>query len=166
MTGQAIRRGDRDKNLVGFQVGEVHYAVQIGKVREIINPLPTVDLPHAPPAVEGVADHRGDVVPVLDLRIRFGLERRGRTRRTKWVIVDVMGRAVGLVVDNVTDVFGATVDEERAVPQLGTGDDVRGIESCFMYQGELVFVIDTQQVGQAAAAIDVSALNAVAGRAP
>ena len=55
MADSAARRGDRTKNLVGFQVGDVRYALEILRVREIINPLPTVALPHAPKVVLGVA---------------------------------------------------------------------------------------------------------------
>src|SRR5687767_5938994 len=106
-SGTGVRRGDRTKNLVGFLVGDVRYAVDILRVREIINPLPVVPLPHAPPVVVGVADHRGQVVPVIDLRRRFGLPLIEITRRTKWIIVRAGERASGLVVDAVTDVFGA-----------------------------------------------------------
>ena len=78
----ARRRTSRDKNLVGFTIAEVHYALDIDRVREILRPLPLVPLPHAPPAVLGVADYRGEVVPVLDLRRRFGLPPSEATRRS------------------------------------------------------------------------------------
>ena len=68
------QRHDPSKNLVGFIVGDVHYAVSIHRVREIANPLQLVALPKAPRAVTGVADYRGEVVPVIDLRVRFGLD--------------------------------------------------------------------------------------------
>jgi len=68
------QRHDPSKSLVGFFVGNVHYAVPIGRVREISNPLEMVPLPHAPHAVIGVADYRGEVVPVVDLRMRFGMD--------------------------------------------------------------------------------------------
>ena len=61
------------KSLVGFLIGDVSYAVPIAVVREISKPLTVVALPHAPPAVIGVADYRGEVIPVLDMRARFGL---------------------------------------------------------------------------------------------
>ena len=75
----------------------------------------------------GVADYRGEVVPVIDLRVRFGLPEAEVTRRTKWIIVDVDARFVALVVDAVTEVFGTGGQELRPVPSLGGGDDVRGI---------------------------------------
>lgn len=157
-SGQASRRADRSKNLVGFLVGSVQYAVSIFEVREIINPMPVVELPHAPAVVLGVTDHRGEVVPIIDLRLRFGLESSARTRRTKWVVVELDGRAVGLVVDAVTEVFGTTSADERAVPALGRGDDVRGIAQVFNHGGKLVFVIDVARVAAPARGLDVDAV--------
>lgn len=148
-------RSDRTKNLVGFVVGDVRYAVDILRVREIINPLPIVPLPHAPRAIVGVADHRGLVVPVLDLRKRFGLPEGAVTRRTKWVIVRLESRAVGLVVDAVTDVFGGTEPDQRDVPRLGVGDAARGITAVYEHEDELVFVLDIDRIAAAAEAIDM-----------
>ncbi|MCB9628312.1 MAG: purine-binding chemotaxis protein CheW [Sandaracinaceae bacterium] len=139
-------------------VGSVQYAVSIFEVREIINPMPVVELPHAPAVVLGVTDHRGEVVPIIDLRLRFGLESSARTRRTKWVVVELDGRAVGLVVDAVTEVFGTTSADERAVPALGRGDDVRGIAQVFNHGGKLVFVIDVARVAAPARGLDVDAV--------
>ena len=142
------QRHDPSKNLVGFIVGEVHYAVSIHRVREIANPLQLVTLPKAPRAVTGVADYRGEVVPVIDLRIRFGLEGEEVTRRTKWIVVDVEGRFVALVVDAVTEVFGTGGQELRPVPSLGGGDDVRGITGVTSHLGTLTFVLDTRRFGE------------------
>lgn len=142
------QRHDPSKNLVGFIVGEVHYAVSIHRVREIANPLNLVALPKAPRAVTGVADYRGEVVPVIDLRVRFGLPEEEVTRRTKWIIVDVDGRFVALVVDAVTEVFGTGGQELRSVPSLGGGDDVRGISGVTSHLGTLTFVLDTRRFGE------------------
>jgi purine-binding chemotaxis protein CheW len=142
------QRHDPSKNLVGFVVGEVQYAVSIHRVREIANPLTLVGLPQAPAAVVGVADYRGEVVPVIDLRVRFGLEAVGTTRRTKWIIVDLESRFVALVVDAVTEVFGTGGAELRSVPSLGGGDDVRGISGVTSHLGTLTFVLDTARFGE------------------
>jgi purine-binding chemotaxis protein CheW len=136
-------RSDTNKNLVGFSVGDVHYAIDIAKVREIVNPLPLTALPHTPGEVAGVADHRGEVVPVIDLRVRFSLERRQAGRGTKWILVTLGGRTVGLVVDSVTDVFGARADDIRPTPEVGGNSDRRGISGVARYDGKLTFVLDT-----------------------
>ena len=62
-------------------------------------PLPTLALPHVPSEIVGVVDHRGDVVPVIDLRKRFGVEPRGRERDMRWIIVSRGERLFGLAVD-------------------------------------------------------------------
>jgi purine-binding chemotaxis protein CheW len=147
------------KSLVGFVVGDVQYAVPIARVVEIANPLQIVALPHAPKAVCGVADYRGDVVAVVDLRIRFGLDETPRTRRTKWIVVDVgpytvgspqgvasVERVVALVVDAVTEVFGTGGADLRPAPALGGGEDVRGIVGVTAHGGGLVFVLDTARL--------------------
>ncbi len=139
------QRPDPEKSLVGFVVGDVAYAVPISAVREIVNPLRLTELPHAPTSVVGVADHRGEVVPVVDLRTRFGLSAGGDSSRTKWILVDVEGRTVGLVVDHVTEVFGTGGAELREPPALGSGDDVRGISGVATHDGRMTFVLDVDR---------------------
>jgi purine-binding chemotaxis protein CheW len=141
-------RHDPSKSLVGFVVGDVHYAVAIQRVREIANPLTLVALPKAPLAVSGVADYRGEVVPVIDLRVRFGLQSAAPTRRTKWIVVEIEGRFVALVVDAVTEVFGTGGAELRPAPSLGSGDDLRGITGVTNHLGTLTFVLDTTRFGE------------------
>jgi purine-binding chemotaxis protein CheW len=149
------QRHDPSKDFVGFVVGDVEYAVRIHGVREIANPLPIVGLPHAPREVVGVADFRGELVPVVDLRIRFQLGAAEVTRRTKWIVVDVQvpasstksgdrrsERLVALVVDMVTEVFGTGGVDVRPAPSLGSGEVERGILGVTSREGVLVFVLD------------------------
>jgi purine-binding chemotaxis protein CheW len=135
-------RHDPSKSLVGFVVDDVHYAVAIARVREIANPAVTVALPGAPHGVVGVTDYRGEVIPVVDLRLRFALPAAPATRRTKWIVVDAVGRLMALVVDAATEVFGTGGAELRPAPSLARGDDVRGIEAVATRDGSLVFVLD------------------------
>ena len=152
-------RHDPSKNLVGFHVGEVMYAVRIEMVREIVNPLEVVGLPRAPKSVRGVADYRGVVVPVIDLRERFALPAAVQSRKTKWIVLDVeqptstanagpvslvSGRYAALVVDAVTEVFGYGAGGIRPAPPLGQGDELRGIEGVTTFHDRLVFVLDAR----------------------
>lgn len=163
------QRHDPTKNLVGFLVGDVAYAVRIEAVREIVNPLDVVELPRAPKAVRGVASFRGEVVPVIDLRVRFALAPGDPNRKNKWIVVDVSqrpklvpheptpartaGRFVALVVDSVTEVFGTGGEAIRPAPALGEGDDLRGIEGVASFVGGLVFVLDVRAFGALADAV-------------
>jgi len=140
-------RDDPSKSLVAFLVGEVTYALPIGDVREITKPLPMVELPHAPPAVVGVAEYRGEVIPVVDLRVRFDQPAAAPTRKTKWIVARVSTRTLALVVDAVTEVFGTAGRDLRPVPMLGSGDEARGIAGVTSREG-LVFVLDTSRLGE------------------
>jgi len=159
-------RSDQAKNLVSFLVGDVRYAVDIHRVREIVNPLPMVALPHAPDEVIGVTDHRGDVLPIVDLRVRFGTRVREVTRRTKWIIVRVPGReqSFALVVDAVHAVFGASKEDQRPAPELGRGEDLRGIDHVYAHDGTLVFVVDPATVTSAAQQLDPKTLPPLLGK--
>jgi purine-binding chemotaxis protein CheW len=111
-------RHDPSKTLVGFRVGDVRYAIAIGDVREICNPLAIVALPHAPAAVQGVADYRGEVIPVIDLRVRFGLPEVEPSRRIKWVVVRVDGHGGG---EEMRGIEGVTTDAEGLVFVVESG---------------------------------------------
>lgn len=142
---QSRLRPDPQKSLVGFAVGDVYYAIPIGCVKEIINPIALTRLPHAPASISGVADHRGEVVPIVDMRSRFGMSQGDERRRTKWILVEVEGRTVGLVVDRVTGVFG-TGDGLRPAPTLGGGEEVRGIVGVTSHDSKMVFVLDVDRI--------------------
>jgi len=134
---------DPSKTLVGFVVGDVTYAVRIDSVREITNPLNVIALPRSLAHIIGVSDYRGEIVPVVDLRVRFDLPPAPREQRSKWIIVSVGAHLAALVVDTVTEVFGTMGADLKAAPSLGKGDEIRGIMGATTHDGKLVFVLDT-----------------------
>lgn len=157
--GHRKERPDPNKSLVGFVVGDVSYAVPIVAVREIVNPGRLTALPHLPAAVAGVADHRGEVIVVVDLRARFGLGPSPDQSRAKWVLLVVGGRSVGLIVDQVTEVFGTGGEQVRNAPALGTGEDMRGITGVISHGGALTFVLDVGRLEALTAAIPEELLS-------
>ena len=82
------------------------------------------------------------MIPVVDLRVRFGLRPLPDRQRSKWILVHVDGRLIGLVVDRVLDVFGTSGAEVRPPPTLGGGEETRGILGVTTYDGMLTFVLD------------------------
>ena len=144
------------KSLVGFEVGGVRYALDIRRVREIMRPMPLLSLPHVPETIVGVVDHRGDVVPVIDLRRRFGLQPLGRERDARWIVVERGERLFGLAVDRVDEVFGVEDSIERALPKIGAGERARGMQAAYLHAGRLVFVLDVDELTAVADAIEVA----------
>jgi len=111
--------------LCTFRVGGEDYAVDVMRVREIIPPLPITPVPRAPSFVEGVIRLRGEVIPVLDVRRRFGLPAEPPGRKTRFVIVHVAGRRIGLVVDEVCEVVRVPRSDLRPAPHLVGQDGPR-----------------------------------------
>jgi purine-binding chemotaxis protein CheW len=142
MLSSARNRPDPNRSLLGFAVGGVEYAVPISSVRQIVNPISLSDLPHSPPAVIGVAEFRSEVVPVIDMRVRLGLPPAPSQHRPKWILLGLHQHTVGLCVDRVTEVFGTGGADLRPVPELGGGEDIRGIEGAVARDGHLVFVLE------------------------
>jgi len=155
------QRPDPRKSLVGFVVGDVAYAVPIANVQEIISPVGLTELPHSPPAIAGVADHRGQVIPIIDLRARFRLPSLPDRRRAKWILVRFGDRTFGLAVDRVTDVFGTGGVEIRPAPTLGGGEDSRGIVGVTSYEGALVFVLDVSRLQDLVSSIEPAELHSL-----
>jgi purine-binding chemotaxis protein CheW len=144
---------------VGLEVGGVAYALNILCVREIIRPLPMQALPHSPETVVGVVDHRGDVVPIVDLRVRFATGARTDMAHTRWVIASRATRLVGLVVDRVTEVFTLNEADARQVPDLGAGAERRGITAAYSHGGKLVFTLDIERITQTADEVQLPPLE-------
>jgi purine-binding chemotaxis protein CheW len=158
-------RESMQRSLVAFMVGTVRYALEIGAVREIVTPLALTVLPHTPEGLAGVADHRSEVVPIVDLRARFGLpSMREPSRKVKWVLVEMGQRTVGLVVDDVLGVLRVPSGEFRAPPDLGGGEQARAISSVATHDKMLVFVLDLTRFENLAESFDQAAFMA-AGKA-
>ena len=104
-----------ERQLVVFELANEHYGVDIAAVESIIKMQAITAVPHAPAFVEGVTNLRGTVLPVIDLRKRFGLPTAEANRDTRIVVVDVNGTKVGMVVDGVSEVLRVT-DEAISPP--------------------------------------------------
>jgi purine-binding chemotaxis protein CheW len=133
---------EKTQSLVGFVVGSVNYAVSTHAVREITPPSQLTELPHLPHGVCGVFDHRGRVIPVIDLRLSFGVPVDETDRRAKWIVVEVRERWVGLAVDRVTGVFQVEFDSMRPVPKLGPPVEPRNLLGVVTHGRALSFVLD------------------------
>jgi purine-binding chemotaxis protein CheW len=122
--------------LCTFRVSGEDFAIDIMRVREIIQPAPLTPVPEAPAHIAGVLRLRGEVVPVVDLRRRLGLPPAEPSPRARYVVVKVAGRLLGLMVDEVCEVVRLGRDELRPAPSaidskgtrlfLGVCDGERG----------------------------------------
>jgi purine-binding chemotaxis protein CheW len=150
VTGGRAHSATLAKDLIRVEVGGVRYAIEVSCVREIVNPLPLIELPRERAFVLGVSDYREQVVPVVDLRRLFGLHEQNASRRTKWVIIEAAGRLVAIVVDAVLDVFSSAENRQRNVPVLDEHQHERGITSAYRHGDQLVFLLDVERIAEPA----------------
>lgn len=124
------------------------YGIDILAVREIRGWTPVTRIPQAPHYVLGVLNLRGAIVPVIDMRLRFGLEREAYGTTTVTVIITVAGRNFGVVVDAVSDVLDVTSDAIRPVPDMGTTVDTEYLKGLTAAGERMVLLLDVDKLLQ------------------
>jgi purine-binding chemotaxis protein CheW len=119
-SGQAA---GREGKYLTFSIAGEEHGIGILKIREIIGMLPITSVPETPAFVKGVINLRGKVIPVIDLRLRFGMPEIGYTERTCIIVVEIRGAAavlpVGIVVDSVSEVLNIKAEEIEGPPDFG-----------------------------------------------
>lgn len=120
----APKISEGDGKYLAFSLNREEYGIGILKVREIIGMLRITPIPQTPDYVRGVVNLRGKVIPVIDLRVRFGMERAPYTDRTCIIVVEIdsaTGRLhIGVVVDSVSEVLNIKASEIEDTPAFGT----------------------------------------------
>ncbi len=135
----------KDKYL-SFFVGSEEYAVAIRHVIEVIGMQKITPVPEMPDHVKGVINLRGQVIPVTDVRTRFGLEVKVYTERTCIVVVMVRDSLVGLVVDSVSDVLDIPQERIDPVPRVNQREGNRYIEGMGKVADDVKIILDVQRL--------------------
>jgi purine-binding chemotaxis protein CheW len=108
------------RQFISFSVGEEECGLELLRVKEVIRVREITWLPKAPSFVKGIINLRGDVIPIIDLRDKFGLETREQTAQTRVIVVEVEGRLMGMVVDSSSQVVRIPADQiDPPPPVLG-----------------------------------------------
>ena len=131
-----------------LNLAQEEYGVDILAVREIRGWTPVTRIPQAPSYVLGVLNLRGAIVPVIDMRLRFGLPREDYGPTTVTVIVTVAGRNFGVVVDGVSDVLDVTAANLRPVPDMGTTVDTEYLKGLTAVDERMVLLLDVDKLLQ------------------
>ncbi|MEW6178937.1 MAG: chemotaxis protein CheW [Chloroflexota bacterium] len=135
-----------EHQLVVFELENEKYGVDIASVEGIIKMQEITRLPHAPAFIEGITNLRGTIVPVVDLRTRFGLPAQPPTRDTRIVIANMDGSKVGIIVDAVTQVIRVPEDKIEPPPQMSVTINSAFIKNIAKLENELVILLDLGKV--------------------
>jgi purine-binding chemotaxis protein CheW len=135
-----------EKQLVVFTLSGQSYGVDIGTVREIIQIQAVTRVPGTPDSVEGVINLRGSVIPVIDLRSRFGLEKAEHSKDCRVVVVNSWGHDVGMTVDSVAEVMRISlesIEPPASVIAEGRAEYLLGIVKL---KERLVILLDVDRI--------------------
>jgi purine-binding chemotaxis protein CheW len=140
------RAEDGTAQYLTFRLGDEEYGVDILSVQEIKGWTAVTPVPNAPAHVRGVMNLRGTVVPVFDLRLKFGMPQREHDRFTVIIVVHVGARVVGLVVDAVSDVLDLPRTGVEPTPDLGREVDTSLLLGLARSQERLITLLAVEQV--------------------
>lgn len=129
-----------------FSLAGEQYGVDISNVESIIKMQEITPVPHAPDFVEGVTNLRGKVLPVMDLRKRYGLEQREFTLDTRIVVVETDGAMVGMIVDEVHEVLSVSEDSIEPPASIVTTLDSGSIDGIAKVDDRLIILLDLRKV--------------------
>lgn len=132
-----------DQKHLTFRLGGEDYGIPIVNVIEIIGIQPVTDLPEVPPWIRGVVNLRGRVVPVMDVRLRFGMPEREYDDRTCIIVASMDGENVGLIVDAVREVMSIPPDQVTPPPTVGSSAANQYIHGLGMVGERVVILLDT-----------------------
>ncbi len=134
-----------DGKYLTFSLAREEYGLEILKVREIIGIMDITAVPQMPPHVKGVVNLRGKVIPVVDLRLKFGMESAEYTEATCIIVVDV-GTLVGIIVDTVQEVLDIESAQIDPPPPLGASVDTTFIFGMGKVREEVKILLDINKV--------------------
>ncbi len=129
-----------------FALGREEYGLPVLKVREIIKMMDITAVPQVPAAIKGVINLRGKVIPVVDLRLKFGLPAQESSDRSSIIVVEVLvgGDRVmtGVIVDAVSDVLNISTEEIQEPPQFGTRVSTSFMKGMAKVKGTVKILLD------------------------
>ncbi|HLS81167.1 MAG TPA: chemotaxis protein CheW [Steroidobacter sp.] len=152
MTNQALDNAVAagSNQVLTFTLGDETYGVDILRVQEIRGWAPVTRIPQTPPHVLGVLNLRGSIVPIVDLRMRFALERAEYTPLTVIIVLSVETAAgrrdMGLVVDGVSDVIDVGPDDIKSAPEMGDQASTDFVKGLAAVSGRMVMLLDIDRL--------------------
>lgn len=132
--------------LVTFSIGEEEFGVNILKVQEIIRTMDITKVPRAPDFVEGVINLRGKVIPIIDLRNRFGLSSKPEDKDTRIIVIEINNIIVGFVVDAVSEVLRIPAGTVEPPPPVVAGVESDYISGVGKLKERLLIMLDLDRL--------------------
>ncbi|MCW9705390.1 chemotaxis protein CheW [Fodinibius salsisoli] len=129
-----------------FFLGEEEYAIEIMKVQEIIGLMKITPVPKMPGYIRGVLNLRGKIVPIMNLRTRFGLEEVENTDETCIIVIQHEGYLMGVLVDKVSEVVDISTSDIEEVPSVGAGEQSEYLSGIGKVDDSVKMIVEVHKV--------------------
>ncbi len=129
-----------------FALGKEEYGIEILKVREIIGLMEITTVPQTPDYMKGVINLRGNVIPIIDLRLRFSMPEVEHTQETCIIVVEVGTAQVGIIVDSVSEVTDIKGEDIEDAPRFGQGIVTKFIMGLGKKKEKIIILLDIEGV--------------------
>ena len=134
------------QEFLSFVLGDAQYCIDILKVQEIRTYETPTRIANTPAFIKGVMNLRGNIVPIVDLRVKFGLPEQRYDTQTVVIVLNIAKRTVGVVVDGVSDVIAIPQSEIKPPPELGGALDTQYLQGLATVNGQMLILIDIERM--------------------
>ena len=143
--GKRTEAREATREVLVFVLGEEEYGVDILKVQEIRGYEKVTPIPSSPAYLKGVVNLRGTIVPVIDLRVKFGMPEPRYDSFTVVIVLRIAGRVIGIVVDSVSDVVRLAASEVKEAPRLGALVDSSFLAGLATQDDRMILLLDIEK---------------------
>src|SRR5438045_5104313 len=137
---------EKDLQVVGFRIGKETYGVRIASVREIVCVAEITAVPSAPDLIEGVINLRGKIIPVMDLRKRFGQSEIQHDKKNRILVVELDNKLVGLIVNSASEVLKIPPSEIEAPGAVFADSESSYVTGVGKLKGRLIILLDISKL--------------------
>ncbi len=146
MAGEPATDARNQMQCVTFELDHETYGINVMQVQEVLRETEVAPVPGAPHYVIGIINLRGNVVSVIDARIRFGLSTIERTEMTRIIVIEAQQQIIGILVDSVAEVVDVKLSEIETAPNVGNDESSRYIDGVVSRSDNLLILIDLDKL--------------------
>lgn len=146
MVNLQLNKGEQEEQFIIFSVGDEEFGLDVFCVQEIIRYIKPIKIPHAPKFVEGVINFRGEVIPVINMRERFGIGAIDNTDTSVIIVIEYSGRILGMTVDAVSDLQNLPKEKIQEKIEFTADEKTEYLRAMGKMDDRLILVLDLEKI--------------------